>query len=79
MQHTSKYFTLDVPSLDQLHDMLDQHDAWTMPFYAFEQAIKTTRNGNETTHVTYSNSGGGLSLKDKWEILQYTRKHARRP
>ena len=59
-----------MPSLDQVHDLLDKHNAWDKSFHVFHDLISVTMNGSHTHRTSYDQR----ELKERWDIVQYIKK-----
>ena len=59
------------PTLELIHSLLEKHDAWNLPFHAFQDLISERVEGNQTFITRWDI----VKLTASWETVQYLRRH----
>ncbi len=67
--------TQTIQSLDELHKLIELHDAWGLSLHEFETRAGYRKEGNAEYITQFSWGHSGTSLYEMWELVQYIHKY----
>lgn len=67
--------TRHVHSLDDLHQLMKEHNAWEMNFWEFEQKVCEYQEGGVQYKGQLSWGASGTDIREMFTLAQYLHKH----